>query len=161
MEKSKTAAPKSDKTKSEGKKEMIAVIRIRGITQVRGTVENTLQLMRLYRKNFCSVMEKNDIAIGMLRQAKDRITWGEIDDATFAEMVSKRGEEYTGRLNDSKELYKYNEFVEINGKKIKKYFRLNAPKGGYARKGIKTTFNKGGALGYRGADINDLIKRML
>jgi large subunit ribosomal protein L30 len=141
--------------------QMIAVIRVKGVTQMRHAVENTLQLMRLYRKNFCAVLESNDITTGMLRQAKDKITWGEIDDATFNEMVSKRGEEYTGRLADSKELYKYNEFVEINGKKIKKYFRLNAPRHGYARKGIKTTVKQGGALGYRGAAINDLIKRML
>ena len=146
----------------EGQKsEMMAAIRIRGINEIRKEVENTLQLFRLYRKNFCVVLENNDVIIGMLKQAKDYITWGEIDDATFKEMVAKRGEEYTGRLSDSKELYKYNEFVEINGKKIKKYFRLNAPRKGYGKKGIKNTFNKGGALGYRGTAINDLIKRML
>ena len=34
-------------------------------------------------------------------------------------------------------------------------------KKGYGRKGIKTPFSKGGALGYRGDKINDMIQRMM
>ena len=51
--------------------------------------------------------------------------------------------------------------MDIGGKKIKKIFRLNSPKKGYGRKGIKVSFNNGGALDYRGDKINDLIKRMI
>ena len=40
-------------------------------------------------------------------------------------------------------------------------FRLNSPRKGYGRKGLKTQYQNGGALGYRGAAINDLIKRMV
>ena len=47
------------------------------------------------------------------------------------------------------------------GQKIRKNFRLNSPRKGYGRKGIKVSFNEGGALGYRGNKINDLIKRMI
>lgn len=46
-------------------------------------------------------------------------------------------------------------------KKIKNYFRLNSPRKGFERKGIKKPFSIGGALGYRGSKINDLIKRMI
>ena len=42
-----------------------------------------------------------------------------------------------------------------------KPFRLNPPRGGFERKGIKVSFNSGGALGYRGEKINSLIKKML
>ena len=59
------------------------------------------------------------------------------------------------------ETFSKNDFIVINDKKIKKYFRLNAPRKGFGRKGIKHTFKEGGALGYRGQAINDLIKRMV
>ena len=38
---------------------------------------------------------------------------------------------------------------------------LTPPRGGFERKGVKMPYNKGGALGYRGAAINELITRML
>ena len=49
----------------------------------------------------------------------------------------------------------------IDNKKLKKYFRLNAPRKGFGRKGIKHPYQNGGALGYRGQAINELIKRMI
>ena len=41
----------------------------------------------------------------------------------------------------------------------KPVFRLHPPVKGY--EGNKRSYQNGGALGYMGADINDLIKRML
>jgi len=38
-------------------------------------------------------------------------------------------------------------------------FRLNPPKKGY--KSIKKSYKEGGALGYRGEKINNLIQRMI
>ena len=97
----------------------------------------------------------------MLKRAKDYITWGEIDNETFNMLVEKRGEEFNGRETDTKGKIKYPDFITLDNKKIKKYFRLNAPKKGFERKGIKHSFKEGGALGYRGEAINELIKRMV
>ena len=94
-------------------------------------------------------------------KAKDYITWGEIDNDTFKLLLDKRGEEFKQRTSDTNNKIKYEDFITINSKKLKKYFRLNSPKKGFERKGIKQTFQNGGALGYRGAAINELIKRML
>ena len=44
-------------------------------------------------------------------------------------------------------------------KGIKPIIRLHPPRKGY--EGIKRAYTTGGALGYRGKKINDLIKRML
>jgi large subunit ribosomal protein L30 len=44
-------------------------------------------------------------------------------------------------------------------KDVKPLFRLSPPKKGY--EGIKRGFGAGGALGYRGEKINDLISRMI
>ena len=142
-----------------GKK--LAAIRVRGITGIRTKIEDNLRMLRMYRKNYCCVLPNTPIFTGMLKRAKDYITWGEIDDVTFNMLVEKRGEEFNGRETDSKGKIKYNDFAVINNKKIKKYFRLNPPRKGFGRKGIKYPFISGGALGYRGEAINDLIKRMV
>lgn len=139
----------------------LAVIRVRGINSVRTRIEATLKTLMLYKNNYCCVLNDNSVNNGMLKKVKDYITWGEVDDETFNLLVDKRGEEFKGRVTDSKQKIKYNNFFVINNKKIKKYFRLNAPRKGFGRKGIKQPFTEGGALGYRGAVINDLIKRMI
>lgn len=139
----------------------LAAVRVRGLTGVRTTVSDTLNMMRLYKKNYCCVLPNIPAYVGMLKKAKDYITWGEIDEDTFNMIIDKRGEEFKGRETDSKEKIDYNDIFVINNKKIKKYFRLNAPRKGFGRKGVKYSFKEGGALGYRGSAINELIKRMV
>ena len=143
----------------QGKK--IAAIRVRGLIGIKDTVEYTLKMLRLYRKNYCTVVPDTPTSMGMLQKSKDFITWGEIDDETFKLIVDKRGESFHGKEKDSKEKISYDDFILVNNKKIKKYFRLNPPRKGFGRKGIKSSFVNGGALGYRGEKINDLIKRMI
>jgi large subunit ribosomal protein L30 len=139
----------------------VAVILVRGLVGVRAGIKDTLLLMRLTRKNNCVVLENNAITRGMLQKVKDYVTWGEIDDATYTKLIKERGEEYKGRTQDSKGKYTYNRFIELDGKNYKKMIKLNPPKKGFGRKGIKVPFSMGGALGKRGVKINDLIERML
>jgi len=130
----------------------IAAIRIRGVTGVRGDIADTMDLLRLYRKNFCVVLESSPGVLGMVKKAKDYITYGELDDETYKLLVEKRGE-------PAPENPKY--FAEHLGKKLKPFFRLSPPRGGFERGGIKYSFKEKGVLGYRGAAINSLIRRML
>ena len=95
---------------------MIAAIRIRGLIGIRTKIEDTLKMLRLYKKNYCCVVPNNPIYSGMLKKAKDYITWGEIDDETFNLLVGKRGEEFSGRQEDSNKKIKYNEFITIKNK---------------------------------------------
>lgn len=118
-------------------KENIAIIRIRGITGIRFDIKKTLNMLNIYKRNFCIVVPKTDANIGMIRKVKDFTTFGTIDEETFSLLKEKRG---------------------VKGKK---YFRLHPPRGGFERKGIKTPFTMGGALGDRKEKINDLIRRML
>lgn len=150
-----------DETTESKQQLRLAAIRIRGLTKIRTKVEDTMQMLRLYKNNFCVVLPSNPLYLGMLKQAKDYLTWGEIDNETFKLLVDKRGEQFNGRETDSKELIKYNDYVVVNNKKLKRYFRLNAPRKGFGRKGIKHPFTSGGALGYRGSAINELIKKMV
>ena len=137
---------------SEENKKRLAVIRIRGQTGIKKDIKDTLKMLCLYRSNYCVVVD--DSLFGMIRKAKDYVTWGEIDDETYNLLVEKRGKEYKGRLTDSKKKINYKKFIIINNKKYKKYFRLSPPRGGFERKGIKTPFTKSGALGYRKEKIN-------
>lgn len=139
----------------------LAAIRVRGVSGVKKKIEDTMKTLRLYKNNYCCVLPNVPVYSGMLKKAKDYITWGELDDETFRMLVDKRGEEFNGRETDSKKKINYNDFFVVNNKKIKKYFRLSAPKKGFGRKGIKYPYQSGGALGYRGEAINDLIKRMV
>ena len=146
----------------EGKNQVrIAAVRIRGKTKIKITVEDTMKMMRLYKNNFCAILPNNPVYLGMLRMAKDYLTWGEIDEDTFRQLLDKRGEQFKGRESDSKNKIKYDDYFMHGNKKYKKFFRLNSPKKGMGRKGVKRSFKEGGALGYRGAAINDLIRRML
>ena|SRR3989344_3611846 len=145
--------------KTEAKQ--LAAIRIRGRTQINTKIEDTMKMMRLYKNNFCCVLPNNAVYTGMLKMAKDYITWGEIDDETFKLLADKRWEEFKGREKDSSGKIEYGHFFVLNNKKLKRYFRLNAPRKGFGRKGIKHPFSSGGALGYRGDKINELIKRMV
>ena len=139
----------------------IAVIRIRGGINVKTGIMRTFEVLRLYKKNCCVVVDSSPESIGMIKKAKDYVTWGEIDEETFKLLAEKRGEIYKGREKDSHGRIEYKKFIVIDNKKYKKFFRLQPPKGGFERKGIKIPFSIGGALGYRGDKINVLIKKMI
>jgi large subunit ribosomal protein L30 len=138
----------------------IAVISVRGFIKLKKDVKDTLRMMRLYNKNYCVVFDNIPAKMGMIKKVKDYVTYGEIDEATFKELVSKRGEIYTGREKDEK-MDMSRKYMEVDGKKYNKFFRLAPPRKGYGRAGIKRPFSKAGALGYRGIKINDLIRRMI
>jgi large subunit ribosomal protein L30 len=138
----------------------VAVILVRGLTTINKKIKDTLLMLRLTRKNNCVVVDNNPATMGMIRKVKDYVTWGEIDDSIFKEIVDKRGEEFKGRTEDGKKKYSY-KCLDINGKKYKPYFRLNPPRKGFGRKGVKMPFKLGGALGDRSDKMSDLIKRML
>ncbi|MBR9698893.1 50S ribosomal protein L30 [Candidatus Woesearchaeota archaeon] len=138
----------------------IAVVRVRGMINIRKEIRDTLAMLRLYNKNYCTVIEDTPQNKGMLKKAKDFVTYGPISEEVFKEIVEKRGEEYTGR-DKTKKIDYSRRYFESDGKKYKKYFRLHPPKKGFGRKGIKVPFSKSGALGDRKEKINDLLKRMI
>ncbi|MCD6383132.1 MAG: 50S ribosomal protein L30 [Thermoplasmata archaeon] len=151
-----------------------AVVRVRGTVNVRRDIRETLRMLRLNRVNHCVVIPETPQYRGMLNKVKDYITWGEIDKETLKEMLLKRGR----LLGDEPVTEKYilentpystfDDFLEAvlsgemklkNIRDFKPVFRLSPPRGGY--EDIKRPYRLGGALGYRGAEIKNLIRRML
>lgn len=118
---------------------MICVIRIKGQVKLKKEIVETLYRLRIRRKYACVVLEKpTKEQIGMIEKLRDFVAYGEINDATYKELVDKRGKK------------------DSEGK-LKPFFRLHPP-----RKGIKSKvhFPKG-VLGNHGKKINELVKRML
>ena len=82
----------------------IAIIRIRGPVKINGDAERTMQLLRLYRKNYCVVLEDTPAFIGMVKKVKDYVTFGEIDEETYNALFEKRGDAFKGQETDSKKI---------------------------------------------------------
>lgn len=150
------------------------VIRVRGIPDVNRDIVHTMDLLGLNRVNHAVVVPETDSIKGMLQKAKDYVTWGEVDQETLAAMIRARGRVAGDDSVTDDYLKERSEFatVEDMAKAIiendyrmkdvdgaKPVFRLHPPVKGY--EGNKRSFQNGGALGYRGAKINDLINRML
>lgn len=118
---------------------MIAIIRIAGDVKVREDFRETMMRMGLTKKYSCVVLQKpNEVELGMIKKIKDFVAFGELDDATYKELIEKRGKKF---------------------KEKTKVFRLHPPRGGIDSKqhfGIKK-----GVLGNNGKDINKLVRRML
>ncbi len=156
-------------------KKRIAVIRIRGSIGLKKEIVETFRLLRLYKKNYCIVIENSPYYIGMLEKIKYCTTWGEINEETFGAMLEKRGklagkkslaEQYLKQKTDldfdsfTKEFFTFKkDLKDIPGLKL--FFRLSPPRKGFERKGIKVPFSQGGVLGYRKEKINELITRMI
>ena len=138
-------------------------------------MRKTFDLLCLYKKNHCVVVPNTAPYLGMLNVIKNAATWGEIDEPTFKLLLEKRGklpgkeplteiylkekmkmglEEFSKKFMEFKA-----ELKEVPG--LKTFFKLSPPRRGFERKGIKTQFSMGGALGYRKNKINDLIQRMI
>lgn len=151
-----------------------AIIRVRGQADVNYNVRHTMELIGLNKVNHCVVMPETDSMKGMLQMIKDYCTWGEVDVETLAEMIRQRGKIDGGDdlsedfLKENTEFANADEMAKAiiendyrmkNVEGAKPIFRLHPPRKGY--EGIKRSYKSGGALGYRGEDINILVKRML
>ena len=150
-----------------------AVVRVRGQPDVNKDIRYTMGLLGLTRVNHCVVLPETPSVKGMLQMVKDYCTWGEIDEETLSAMIKTRGkitgdkeitEEYLrdkgfGSAGELAKAMIENDYRMRDMEDAKPVFRLHPPIKGY--EGNKRSFRNGGALGYRGEAINDLINRML
>ncbi len=152
---------------------LYAVVLIRSQIGVRKDIKETLRHLRLVKKHHCVLVPDDETHLGMLRKVKDYVTWGEIDLDTLEALIRERGrligdkridDEYAKKLgySDLKELCKALLEGKIRYKElpdVKPVFRLSPPRHGF--KSIKRPYKVGGDLGYRGKEINELIRRMI
>ena len=153
---------------------MYVVIRIRGSVSLRDKLKDTLKMFNLHRVNHAVIVPEGKSYLRMIKKVEPFVTFGEINTEILEKMVVKRGRTLNGKKLDE-EFLKKNKFksfkelaealtagkLKLRELGMKPVFRLHPPKKGYERAGIKKNYSIGGAAGYRAADINLLLKKML
>ena len=161
------------KAKTEEANKRLALVRVRGEVRINTDTKDTLGMLHLRRANFCCIVDNRPQYKGMVNKVKDYIAWGEIDEKTLAGLLSKWArksgdERLTPEDLKAKKFASFEDFAkkfldfkaEFSDLGIKPMFRLHPPSKGHERAGIKLAYSQGGALGYRGAGINELIAKM-
>ncbi len=151
-----------------------AAVRIRGTVNLRPEIRDTMKLLRLTRANHLVLLPERDAFQGMLQMAKDYITWGPVEPGVLAKVLASRARLEGGRPLTDEYVKKATGLPSIEAlaaaiakgevdlgsiREMKPVIRLPPPRRGY--EGIKRTYKEGGALGYRGAAINELLLRMV
>jgi len=162
-----------DQSKELEARKCLAVIRVRGVSDVFSKIRETMELLHLHRNCHATIVDDRPAYVGMLRKAQHFLTWGEVSKENIALLLKERGrlignkevtDEYAKELG-YKSVDKLAEAIhegEVEfGKlsRIKPVFRLHPPSQGFKGK-VKKSYAAGGVTGYRGGDINDLIRRM-
>jgi large subunit ribosomal protein L30 len=123
------------------------------------------------------LLENTPSTEGMLRAAKNLVAWGQINPQVLETLLRKRAErDGQERLDDefAKVFFKKQSIADLAtsiaageipvkdlwSAGIKPRFRLHPPKGGFKRS-TRRAATDGGELGYRGEDINRLVRRMI
>jgi large subunit ribosomal protein L30 len=152
---------------------MYALVRVRGNVNVRGSIDDTLKMLRLHRVNHCVLLSDSPQNMGMMQKVKDYVAYGVISPDTLTEMLNNRGMLQGGEKLTNEYIAENTKFASIEAfsqavcdgsatlkdvPKLKPVFRLHPPRKGHA--GIKRTVQQGGVLGNHGEDINQLLKKM-
>lgn len=157
-------------------KNPILAVRLRGTASDNPDVQRTMESLKLERTFQARLLENTPSNLGMLRSAKVLVAWGEVNPEILAHVLEKRGErDGANGLDESflrlvgKESFEdlaksvvagETSLYELSRAGLKVPFRFHPPRGGFKRS-LRRAATDGGELGYRGADINSLAKRMI
>ncbi|MEK6970545.1 MAG: 50S ribosomal protein L30 [archaeon] len=152
---------------------MIILIRIRGLKNVRPEIRRALETLNLDRKNHCVLipLEANDMA---LKKVQDYTAYGKVSPEMLGKLLQKRGrmegdQPITEKILKEHHLSSFTELAHaLEGKKttlkkvgIKPVFRLNSPRKGYGKIGIKKPVALKGPLGYHPNGMDELLGAMM
>ena len=152
------------------------VIRVRSDRGVKPKIRDTMSMLNLTKVNHAVLVPDTPAYAGMLQKAKDYVTWGEVGADTISDLISQRGRMIGDKLITNAVIKSGSEFSTINAlskaiasgdartndvEGMKPVFRLHPPRGAKGWGGIKRSFSTGGALGFRGEAISDLVGRMI
>lgn len=124
---------------------VICVLRIAGRAAVKKDIDNTLRRLKLGRKFNCVfVDEKDNVKLGMVKKVENYVAYGIVSDEFMKKIEKEKGEK------------------DKSTGKMKKYFRLCPPKGGF-KKSTKLHATSGrGILGkWKDDELTKLIEKML
>lgn len=155
-------------------KKCLAVIRVRGVSDVNREINETMSMLSLKRNCHATLVDNRPSYLGMLQKARDYLVWGEISKETLESLLAKRGrlvgnrkltDEYAQKVG-MKSLDELAEAlvkgaVDFHGLPgMKPVFRLHPPSKGYRGK-VKRSYGSGGITGYQGEAVNGLLEQMI
>lgn len=155
-------------------KKCLAVVRIRGVSDIRKDIKETMNMLSLQRNCHATLVDNRPAYLGMLKKAQNYLTWGEISKETLALLLTKRGrlvgnrkmtDEYARKLG--KESLSELADALVKGElefrslpSMKPVFRLHPPSQGFKGK-VKRSYSSEGVSGYRGEAVNKLLEKMI
>ncbi|HJM18682.1 MAG TPA: 50S ribosomal protein L30 [Candidatus Thalassarchaeaceae archaeon] len=151
------------------------VIRVRSDRGVTKKIRDTMAMLNLTKVNHAVLLPETPSFTGMLQKVKDYVTWGEVDSGTIESLINQRGrmmgdkpvtDEAVKSSSEFKSVGSLSEAIasgsastkQVDG--MKPVFRLHPPRGSKGWGGVKRPYSVGGALGFRGKQIEDLASRM-
>ncbi len=158
---------------TEQGRKCIAAVRVRGTISASRLARETLKMLNLKRNNHAVLIDNSPSFVGMLKIVENLITWGEPSKETVTILISRKGrvmgnkrltEEYAQKagyesLEDLEQAVFECRASYWRLPNIQPAFRLHPPTKGFKGK-TKKGYGQGGELGYRGAEIDELLKRM-
>ncbi len=154
----------------------LLAVRLRGTAADNPDVRKTMESLKLEKTFQARLLDNTPSNLGMLRSVKALVAWGEVDPEILGRVLEKRGERdgpdglddgFTRMLGKEsfEDLAKAVVAGELSiralyGAGLKPRFRLHPPRGGFKRS-LRRAATDGGELGYRGGEINLLVKRMI
>jgi large subunit ribosomal protein L30 len=158
-------------------KPLFLAVRLLGPFGSPASIEDTLRSLRLSRKFRAVLLDKSESMLGVLRKVKDYVTWGEVKSHDIAALLKERGELSNGMAFTDKfvkESFGQESIEELAQaltrgqielkalwqKGVVPVFRLRPPSRGF-NSSIKRPCGSQGELGYRGAEISNLVARMI
>ncbi|MEE3114336.1 MAG: 50S ribosomal protein L30 [Candidatus Thermoplasmatota archaeon] len=152
------------------------VIRARSDRGVTKKIRDTMAMLNLTRVNHAVLLPETPSYAGMLQKAKDFVTWGEVDAETISTLLKERGRMTGDKPVTDTVVKSGSEYSTVDAlakaiasgdatpravEGLKPVLRLHPPRGAKGWGGIKRAYSVGGALGFRGKDIENLAARMV
>jgi large subunit ribosomal protein L30 len=171
-----TPAAPTPKKEVHAEKTFLLVLRLKGAFGTPIPLERALATLRLKRRFNAVLLENQVNVIGMLRNVKDYVTWGEVKTPEIVKLLRERGELEGGTIITDETVKKTfgEESVDslalgltegrlnldsLWAKGLKPVFRLRPPSGGFETT-IKRPYGSRGELGSRGTKLSELLERM-
>ena len=166
----------SPKKEAVPEKTFILAMRLKGAFGTPIYLNTALSTLRL-KKRFNAVLLENKVnVLGMLRNVKDYVTWGEVKTPEIAMLLKERGEIEGGfMVTDDTVKKTFGEdsvdslaegltrgrisLDSLWAKGLRPVFRLRPPSGGFETT-IKRPYGSRGELGARGTKLSELLERM-
>jgi large subunit ribosomal protein L30 len=151
----------------------LLVVRLRGSVNVRKPVKRILEELRLSKRFRATIIPDTPDYKGMLIAAKDHVAWCHVKASFISKLIKKRGRKEGWKPLSLKEIKEMNfksfsdlakslekgEVVLKGVKKIKPFFALSPPKGGFKRS-TRRMYAQGGVLG-ENPELISIVEKMM